>query len=128
MKILVATNEKQVLSNDFCWTDGNEIVKLPALECSNPDCGCDRSWVGTKSSKSTTTAKVVQSETTVVELAKIIYNSRVREGWIKADASENPKKEDMEQCRQWANKIYKITKCRKIGTIVRRKGQGIFNA
>jgi len=83
MKILIATKEKQT-GKDFCWTEGDEIVKFPTFECSNScTCGCNRAWVGTQSSKSTTTAKVIESPLTINGLAKVIYDSMVKDGWVR---------------------------------------------
>jgi hypothetical protein len=127
MKILVATKEKQVLRDDFCWTNEGEIVRLPLVECSKPDCGCDRSWVGVESSKSTTTAKVIQSKFNFEALSQVIYMSRIKEGWINTESFLFNREREMEICKEMANKIHKITKYRKVGTIVRRKYKNVFN-
>ena len=129
MKILIATKEKQTASNDFCWTEGDEIVKFPTFECSNSyKCGCNRSWVGTISSKSTTTAKVIESPITINGLAKIIYNSMVKEGWVRKDTTDITKKDILKQCRIDAKEISQIANRRKIGTIIRRNGTRVLDA
>lgn len=130
MKILIATKEKQsFLNHDFYWTSDGEIVKFPTMECDNGcTCGCTRAWVGTQSSKSTTTAKVVQSKITVNGLAKVIYNSMVKDGWVPKNASENLQKTFMGSCMSEANEIAKITSRRKVGTIIRREGDRVFDA
>ena len=130
MKILIATKEKQTPTRkDFCWTKENEIVKFPAFECSNScTCGCDRSWVGTESSRATTTAKVIESPITVEGLAGIIYNSMVKEKWIREDTTDITKKDIMKQCRIYAKGISKIASRRKVGTIVCRQGIRVFDA
>jgi hypothetical protein len=129
MKILVATNEKQTAPRDFCWTEEKEIVKFPYFECSNKcTCGCNRSWVGTQSSRSTTTAKVIPSTITVNELAEIIYNSLVKEGWLAKNIPDSLKKGIVKKCKSDAKEIFKITSRRKIGAIVRRQDNRIFDA
>lgn len=128
MKILVATKEKQT-AKDFCWTEGDEIVKFPTFECSNGcTCGCTRAWAGTQSSKSTTTAKVIQSSITVNGLAKLLYNSMIKDGWVKDDSSDSLKKDVLKQCKSDANEIAKITNRRKVGTIIRRQGIRVYDA
>lgn len=125
MKILIATKEKQTKSNDFCWTKEDEIVTFPTFECSNSCiCGCTRSWAGTQSSKSTTTAKVVQSKITVIDLAKIIYDSKVKDGWVQKDTKDDV----LKLCMNDAVDIARITSCRKVGTIIRRQGIRTYNA
>jgi hypothetical protein len=127
MKILIATKEKQT-GNDFCWTEGDEIVKFPMECCNSYKCGCNRSWVGTISSKSTTTAKVVESPITINGLAKIIYNSMVKEGWVRKDTTDITKKDILKQCRIDAKEISQIASRRKVGTIIRRESARVFDA
>ena len=129
MKILIATKEKQTCSRDFYWTKGDEVVKFPTMECDNGcTCGCTRAWVGTQSSKSTTTAKVIESPITINGLAKVIYDSMVKDGWVNERTPHNLKQGVMKQCKADAKELSKIASRRKVGTIIRREGARVFDA
>ena len=121
MKVLVATGKQGKNDGDFCWTNDGEIVKFPVLECSNPRCGCDRSWVGIDSSKSTTTAKVVSLKMNVEKLGSLIYSSKAKDGWITDNANLKLKQTIMRNCRNDAKKLANIAKQYKVGTVVERK-------
>lgn len=61
MKVLVATNRTQSQRpDDFCHTLEGELVRLPAVVCDCPDCGCERAVEGLASHKGTTTFAVAE--------------------------------------------------------------------
>ena len=60
MKVLTAVAHPQnPRETDFCFAEDGEIVVLNAsMVCDNPACGCDRTAMGVKSRKGTTTLRV----------------------------------------------------------------------
>ena len=88
MKILTATNETQgARPDDFSWAIEGELVRPPAVVCDadrgRPDggCGCNRSWAGVSSAKSTTTAVVRDLSMSRDEYVTAIRDSYTYSGW-----------------------------------------------
>lgn len=61
MYVLTATSTTQgLVDDDYGWTVDGELVVLPFLDCSDPECGCSRGWAGLTSRRATTTAEVCE--------------------------------------------------------------------
>ena len=58
MKLLVGVPDHS--PGGFHWTEQGEMLVLGKLVCRSPGCGCDRSWSGQRTTKSSTLAKVVE--------------------------------------------------------------------
>ncbi len=83
MRVLTATSRTQGdRRDDHCFTTDGELVSLPLLECSCPGCGCDRSFAGLDSHRSTTTCAVAEAEVEPVDLRRAIVRSLAAQGWI----------------------------------------------
>lgn len=122
MKFLVATKEKQGFrKNDFCFCEEGEPV-VSSMECDKdkgkPDgpCGCSRSMAGVKSTKATTTFKVVEVDFAIMlmDIAKYLVDS-----W----AMDRTKALDVAQAE--LNYIAKIADGYPIGTILEKRGDTI---
>jgi hypothetical protein len=95
MKILVATKKTQgQRDNDFFWTKENELVYL-GFECGSGGreadsyCGCVRDFNGLETKKGTTTALVLDLNTTPEKIAELFaaqgYENQVEEMLTLAD-------------------------------------------
>lgn len=51
---------------DFSWTKPGEVLGVGGWSCSNPECGCDRSFVGLKTRLATTIGMVVSRDASEV--------------------------------------------------------------
>ncbi len=86
MHVLVATTQTQGdRPDDVSWTVEGELVRLPGLTCADPRCGCDRSWAGLASSRTTTTCRVVDLDIQREGLRAAFGDALWREGWLAAD-------------------------------------------
>ena len=83
MRVLTATSATQGdRPDDCCWTTEGELVSLPVLECSCPDCGCDRSFAGLDSHRSTTTCAVAEVPLAPDDLERAVVRSLAAAGWL----------------------------------------------
>lgn len=83
MRVLTATSTTQGdRPDDFCWTTDGELVSLPLLECSCPDCGCDRSFAGLDSRRATTTCSVTEAPLDPAALRRAVVGSLAAGGWL----------------------------------------------
>lgn len=68
MKLLIATGEVRTFEGDFNWCDVDELALGRVGVCDNGDaCGCSRSWVGLKTTKGSTLARVADIDITAAE-------------------------------------------------------------
>lgn len=86
MLVLEATEQLQgVRDDDYHWAHVGELVHLPPIDCSSPECGCTRGFAGFESHRSTTTAKVVERpDFTIAQLCVELAGSLCSGGWIPA--------------------------------------------
>lgn len=121
MKILVATKLTQgVRANDFCWVPEGELVKF-SIPCGRETidgrCGCKRSMVGVKCSKSTTTVKVVKTFMVKSTLVNLMADSYVREGWWKFKDAKM-----LEAVGRDVDVLLKVARAHKVGEVLERRG------
>lgn len=83
MLVLVATNQGQnPAERDFCFTVEGELVTPVVFSCSNPECGCDRSFSGLSSSRATTTARVADIDgLDYATFRAAVADALDRQGW-----------------------------------------------
>lgn len=88
MKVLVSSKRTQgQRDNDFCWVDVGELVMVPfdlgvhTEEKADDECGCMRSFSGTKTRKATTTAELIETDTPLVDLIQTWLDADGRAGW-----------------------------------------------
>lgn len=120
MKVLVATSEGQGgADGDYCWTLEGELVYVQAFVCSNPECGCDRGFAGLASSRSTTTAKIVdRPDITFDRYLQALADSLARDGWI--DDEDEPG-DGFALVWEALSTLMTITRCGAEGDLVRRR-------
>ncbi len=96
MRVLTATSTTQGdRPDDHCWTTEGELVSLPVLECSCPDCGCGRSFAGLDSHRATTTCAVADVEVDPAGLHRAVARSLRAQGWLLASrAGDGPQSAD----------------------------------
>ncbi|HEU5151194.1 MAG TPA: hypothetical protein VFU19_11890 [Iamia sp.] len=83
MRVLTATSTTQGdRPDDGCATTEGELVALPLLECSCPDCGCDRRFVGLDSHRATTTCVVTDTPLDLAGLRRAVVRSLAATGWL----------------------------------------------
>lgn len=83
MRVLTATSTTQGdRPDDRCWATEGELVSLPLLECSCPDCGCDRSFAGLDSHRATTTCVVADVSLEPTDLRRAVVRSLAAGGWL----------------------------------------------
>jgi hypothetical protein len=83
VRVLTATSTTQGdRPDDCCWTTDGELVSLPLLECSCPDCGCDRSFSGLDSHRATTTCAVTDLPLDRGGLRRAVVRSLAAAGWL----------------------------------------------
>jgi hypothetical protein len=83
VRVLTATSTTQGdQPDDCCWTTEGELVSLPLLECSCPDCGCDRSFAGLDSHRATTTCVVADVPIDAPGLRRSVVRSLTAGGWL----------------------------------------------
>lgn len=86
MKLLIATGETR--GTDFNWCDDDELVLPPTTACENGDtCGCNSAWVGAKTLKHTTFAKVADVDMTARRLKELILDAAIRMGYLDRGAT-----------------------------------------
>ena len=122
MKVLVATKETQGnRKNDFCWCDEGELVRH-GTECSREKidgrCGCRRSLVGMKTSKASTTMKVVERNITQAQLEDELTNSLKRDGWITSLT-----KNDKLIIKRDAQELSNIANFFPVNSVIERRGK-----
>lgn len=126
MKVLIATNETQGHEpGDFSGTVEGELVTVGSLECSRPDqCGCGRAFAGVGSSRSTTTAMVVDRPgLSRADVAGAIEDWLARDGWL--DVLE-PDDDPTDLVDGFLDTIDLIGAAFPDGTVVRRTGTVVF--
>jgi hypothetical protein len=85
VRVLTATSTTQGdRPDDYCFTTDGELVTLPVLECSCPDCGCERAFAGLDSLRATTTCAVADVEVDPAELHRAVARSLRVQGWLLA--------------------------------------------
>ena len=84
MNVLVATKRTQgQRPDDFSYTLAGELVRLPAVVCDCPDCGCERAMEGLASHKATTTFTVVErADLEPAEYGRILLDHLLDGGWV----------------------------------------------
>jgi hypothetical protein len=83
VRVLTATPATQGdRPDDVCFTTDGELVSLPVLECSCPDCGCARAFAGLESHRATTTCRVSDVPLTADELRDAVVRSLAEGGWL----------------------------------------------
>ena len=84
MKVLIATNHTQgQRPDDFCDTLEGELVRLPAVVCDCPDCGCERAVEGLASHKATTTFTVAdRTDLDAAAYRSILVEHLIDGGWV----------------------------------------------
>lgn len=92
MLILEATDELQgTRDGDYHWALTGELVHLPLIDCSSPNCGCTRGFAGLDSHRATTTAKIVdRPDMTIEDLCHELATSLHAGGWIDACDPTDP--------------------------------------
>ncbi len=76
MKILVATTEGQgVRADDFFFAHEGDIVIISDCDHLHEGCGCQRSTVGGRSGKGTTTMMVVETDLTPAQFRREIIDA-----------------------------------------------------
>lgn len=91
MRVLTATPATQGdHPDDRCWTTEGELVALPVLECSCPDCGCDRSFTGLATHRATTTCVVTDAPLSADALRTLVVRSLAVAGWLVDVADPGP--------------------------------------
>lgn len=91
MLVIEATSALQgARPTDYHFTIDGELAYMQGIECSRPDCGCDRGWAGLVSHSATTTVQVVDRPDLSVEgLASEFAVSLFEGGWIGAPDPAN---------------------------------------
>jgi hypothetical protein len=83
VRVLTATSTTQGdRADDICFATPGELVALPVLECSCPDCGCDRSFTGLTSQRATTTCVVTDAPLDGDGLRREVVRSLAAAGWL----------------------------------------------
>lgn len=135
MKVLVATEETQGRrGNDFCHVPEGELVMDGGSECSREGidgrCGCRRSFVGLKSHKATTTARVVNvvltdrdrpGETDEDVLERMVRESLKDAGWLGIVGED----EDAKLVQGTVGSILRVAAVFEPGTVVEQRGTKI---
>ena len=127
MRVLVATNTTQgEQAGDYCWTVEGELVTLVVVECASPDrCGCGRGFPGLASSRATTTAVVVdRPDLTRDQVTLALRDSLERGGWL-FDLDDDAVDEVV---GEHLHCIAQVCSSFDVGTVVRRKGERVFDA
>lgn len=93
MKIFVSTKDGRKKQNDFHWTNDNEIVLLPSRCCDSPTCGCDRAFIGLETRRSTTKAKIIESQMTKKKFYDAVRESTEKAGWAQYMTDKDIKEE-----------------------------------
>ena len=124
MKVLTATKETQgQRRNDFSWTEEGELVRFTCFECDHAidgKCGCRRSMAGTKSSKATTTMKVVDSPMSRESFEDKLARSLAEAGWLRGDRKKADK-----WVRDDTDELLRIADTFDVGDIVEKRGSQI---
>lgn len=83
MKLLAATGEVRTSDGDFNWCDDDELVLGAVGVCANGEaCGCSRAWVGLKTLKGSTLAKVVDIDITARRYKELLLDAAIRMGYV----------------------------------------------
>ncbi|MGW3763048.1 DUF7715 family protein [Streptomyces sp. NPDC005131] len=90
MKLLAATGEVRAPDGDFNWCDDDELVLGAVGVCASGDaCGCSRAWVGLKTLKGSTLAKVVEVDITARRFKELLLDAGMRMGYIEPGRTTN---------------------------------------
>ena len=124
MKVLVATKAGQgQRANDFHFARDGELVMLGAShdgEAADAECGCRRSFVGTKTSKSTTTARVVESELEHAAYVELIVRSSVEDdGGLDGEG-------EARKARREAARLLEVAARFQLDAVVERRGDRFY--
>jgi hypothetical protein len=84
LKVLVASAGSG--AGDYAWTDEGEVVIFNPMVCDSTSgrCGCDRAFVGLRSRKSTTVAKVASRDFTDAEIDELVAGFVDDDGFLTA--------------------------------------------
>jgi hypothetical protein len=111
LKVLVATRQSQgKVDTDFCFCREGELLRFPALYDSDirHSNGDDITMVGCRSSKSTTTFKVIVARyATKQEYANLIMRSYQADGWI---GDDDPCKSDWDMVNRHVDILLRVAK------------------
>jgi hypothetical protein len=126
MKVFVATKEKQgQRQSDFFWTNEGELVTFGVVcgsgKCDDIDggCGCQRSMIGLKTRKGTTTVKVVSKRTfTQDDLVQSLLISHCN-----AYRSKQDDPETIEYAKAQAAELSRLANGFKIGDVIEIRGE-----
>jgi len=124
MKVIVATKSLQgQRSNDFSFTEEGELVKF-SMECDREEidgkCGCRRSFGGFKTSKATTTAKIIDSGMTKDDFIDLMKEALTRQGWYGGEISLS----DYE-VKEEAEELLRIANAFEVGDVIEKRGEDI---
>jgi hypothetical protein len=124
MKVLVATPATQGAEpGDYNWSVDGELVSALTVDCSSPDCGCQRGFSGLGSSGASTTAMVVELEhMDRLALRTAIHDSLQREGWL-AGLS---KRQRLRLVERHFTAIRLVSELCPTQTVIRRSGTRIW--
>lgn len=123
MYVLTATSHTQgLVDDDYGWTVDGELVVLPWLECSNPECGCARGWAGLSSRRATTTAEVAERS----DLDWEEYRSLIVDHWDEQldDVSLAGVEEFVDEVDEFIATVQTLGTRFGVGTVVRRVADG----
>lgn len=119
MKVLVAPTGPGDQPDDFHHAVPGELVTVP-FQCSNPECGCDRAWVGATSRKATTTAVVADLPLTRAQYTRALDDSD------RAAAGQPPRRFRLSRgARIRANDLARIAGHHDVGEVLERSGRNI---
>ena len=124
VKLLVATTKGQgQRSDDYAWAVDGELVYVPDNDCSNPKCGCERGFAGLASSKSTTTALVVdRPDISEGLLFELLDDAMERQGWIGSPRDPS----DDEFMEYMFLRVVIAANAYPTGTVLQRKGDKLL--
>lgn len=125
MLVLVATHDTQgSVRDDYSWTVDGELVTPVVVECSTPDCGCDRGFPGLASHRATTTAMVVDlPHLSEHDLREALSDHLERGGWFDLLAGEDdPESAIDDLIDEHVEAIVTICEQLPPGTVIERMG------
>lgn len=125
MRVLTATSTTQGdRPDDCCWTTDGELVSLPVLECSCPDCGCDRCFSGLESQRATTTCIVTDVPLDRTGLDRAVARSLATAGWL-VDSDAGFSAIDRALVDDVVDRIVEVAEAFPAGTVLARADGGV---
>ncbi|MFF8283280.1 hypothetical protein ACF06W_11225 [Streptomyces albus] len=120
MKLLAATGEVRTPAGDFNWCDDDELVLGRVGSCISVEAGpCACVWVGLKTTKSSTLAKVVDIDITPRRFKELILDGGARMGYVERGRTIN---EDF--VRTHYLEVVNVARAYDVGTTLRYTHQG----